>query len=60
MISLEEAEKQADKLKVEIETLTELLAQERARADALRALADARIKEKTYRTSVRRSPRCKI
>ncbi|KAJ7688536.1 hypothetical protein B0H14DRAFT_3669534 [Mycena olivaceomarginata] len=46
MISLEEAEKQADKLKVEIETLTESLAQERARADTLRALADAGIKEK--------------
>ncbi|KAJ7861030.1 hypothetical protein B0H14DRAFT_3620533 [Mycena olivaceomarginata] len=51
MISLEEAEKQADKLKVEIETLTESLAQERARADTLRALADAGIKEKIYRTS---------
>ncbi|KAJ7790696.1 hypothetical protein B0H14DRAFT_3501357 [Mycena olivaceomarginata] len=49
MISLEEAEKQADKLKVEIETLTESLAQERARADTLRALADAGIKEKIGR-----------
>ncbi|KAJ7902660.1 hypothetical protein B0H14DRAFT_3851634 [Mycena olivaceomarginata] len=46
MISVEEAEKQANKLKAEIATLTESLAQERARTVALQAVADAANEEK--------------